>query len=189
MLEELGMVINFLPWCSLCERAEWVSNHCDVTKAGLLIQFMNQMSPECEITDEETRILRAAQFLPILSKPKDIPFPWKSDELEYRTMQLAAADDLYPERHKYLVGSFQLILDESSNSSSVPNQSLKKILGLTSKQPTLSDVIAQLDQLIHVSDLLSTEMKESACKTMYNFFQKIVTTDKSSHNNLIFVDN
>ena len=176
MLEELGMVINFLPWCSLCERAEWVSNHFDLKKAGLLIQFMNQMSPECKITDEETRILRAAQFLPILSKPKDFPFPWKSDE--YRTTQLAAADHLYPERHKYLVGSLQLILDESSNSSSVPNQSLKKILGLTSKQPTLPDVIAQLDQVIELSHQVSREKKEYACTTIYDFFQKVVATEK-----------
>ena len=175
-LEELGMVIDFLPWCSLCERAEWISNRCDVKKAGLLIQYMNKMPPECKITDEETRILRAAQFLPILSKPKDFPFLWKSDE--YRTTQLAAADYLYPERHKYLVGSFHLILDESSNSSSVPNQSLKKILGLTSKQPTLPFVIAQLDQVIHLSDMVSREKKECACTTIYDFFQMVVTTEK-----------
>ena len=174
MLQELGMVIDFLPWCSLCERAEWVSNHCDVKKTGLLIQFMNQMSPECKITDEEMRILRAAQFLPILSKPKDFPFSWKSDE--YRTTQLAAADRLYPERHKYLVGSFQLILDESLNG---PNRSVKKILGFTSKQPEITDVIAQLDLVIQLPPLFAREKKEHACLTIYDFFQKILVTDKS----------
>ncbi len=174
MLEELGMVIDFLPWCSLCERAEWVSNHCDVKKTGLLIQFMNQMSPECKITDEEMRILRAAQFLPILSKPKDFPFPWKSEE--YRTTQLAAADRLYPERHKYLVGSFQLILDESLNG---PNRSVKKILGFTSKQPEITDVISQLDLVIQLPPLFAREKKEHACLTIYEFFQKVVATDKS----------
>ena len=176
MLEELGMAIDFLPWRALCERAEWVSNHCDVKKAELLIQYLNQMPPECKITDVETRILRAAQFLPILSKPKDFPFSWKSDE--YCTTKLAAADHLYPERHKYLVGSSQLILDESSNSSSVPNKSLKKILGFTSKQPELSDVIAQLDQVIQLSHLVTRENKESMCMTIYDFFQKVVTTEK-----------
>jgi sacsin len=176
MLEELGMAIDFLPWCALCERAEWVSDHCDVKKTALLIQFMNQMPPECKITAEETKRLRASHFLPILSKPKDYPFPWKSDE--YCTTKLAAADHLYPERHKYLVGSFQLILDESSNSSSVPNNYLKKILGFTSKQPELSDVIAQLDQVIQPPHPLTRDKKESMCSTIYEFLQKVATAEK-----------
>ena len=177
MLEELGMVIDFLPWCALCDRAECISKHCDVKKAGLLIQFMNRMPSDCKITDEETRILRAAQILPILSKPKDYPFSWKSDE--FRTMQLVAADNLYPDRHKHLVGSFQLILDESSNSSIVPNRSVKKILGFISKQPELSDVIAQLDLVIQLSPLLPREKKEHACFEIYEFIQKVVTTHNS----------
>ena len=180
MLEELGMAIDFLPWSSLCERAKWVSNLSDVKKAGLFIQYMNQMPPECKITDEETRILRAAKFLPVLPKPKDFPFHWKSDE--YRTTQLAAADHLYLERHKFLVGSFQLILDESSNSSCVPNRFLKKILALTSKQPELPDVIAQLDQVIQLSDEIRRGKKESACMTIYDFFQQVVTSERYKSN-------
>jgi sacsin len=176
MLGELGMAIDDLPWCALCERAEWVSKNCDVNRAGHLIQYMNQKPPGCEIIPAETKILRVAQFLPILPKPKDYPFPWKSDK--YQTMHLAAADHLYPERHKYLVGSSQLILDESSNSSIVPNNYLKKILGFSSKQPELSDVIAQLDQVIQQSRLLTGEKKECTCMTIYDFFQKIVTTEK-----------
>ena len=176
MLGELGMAIDDLPWCALCERAEWVSENCDVNRAGHLIQYMNQKPPGCEIIPAETKILRVAQFLPILPKPKDYPFPWKSDK--YQTMHLAAADHLYPERHKYLVGSSQLILDESSNSSIVPNNYLKKILGFSSKQPELSDVIAQLDQVIQQSRLLTREKKECTCMTIYDFFQKIVTTEK-----------
>ena len=176
MLQELEMVIDFLPWCALCERAEWISKHRDVKKAGLLIQFMNRMPSNCKITDEEMRCLMTAKILPILSKPKDYPFSWKSDE--FRSTQLAAADDLYPERHKYLVGSAQLILDESSNRSSVPSQYLKKILGFSSKQPELSDVIAQLDLVIQLSPELPREKKEHVCLTIYEFFQKIVTTEK-----------
>ena len=176
MLEELGMAIDFLPWRGLCERAEWVSKHCDVKKAQLLIEYMNQMSLQCKIADEETEILKAAQFLPILSKPKDFPFSWKSDECG--TIKLAAADHLYAERHKFLVGSFQLILDESSNMSCVPNQSLKKILGLSLKQPELSDVLAQLDLVIQMSPQLLREKKDLACSTIYEFFQKVVTTEK-----------
>ena len=177
MLEDLGMVIDSLPWCALCERAKWISKQCDVKKAGLLIQFMNRMPSDCEITDDETRILRAARILPILSKPKDCPFSWKSDE--FRTMQLAAADNLYPDRHKHLVGSFQLILDESSNSSIVPNGSVKRILGFISKQPELSDVIKQLDLVIQLPPSMPREKKEHACFEIYEFIQKVVTTHKS----------
>ena len=177
MLEDLGMVIDSLPWCALCERAKWISKQCDVKKAGLLIQFMNRMPSDCEITDDETRILRAARILPILSKPKDCPFSWKSDE--FRTMQLAAADNLYPDRHKHLVGSFQLILDESSNSSIVPNGSVKRILGFISKQPELSDVIKQLDLVIQLPPSSPREKKEHACFEIYEFIQKVVTTHKS----------
>ena len=176
MLQELGMATDFLPWCALCERAERVSSKCDVSKARLLIQFMNQMPPECTITPVEAEALRAARFLPILSKPNDYPFPWKSDEYH---IALAAADNLYPERHKFLVGSSQLILDESSDSSSkMPNNCLKKILGFTSKQPELSDVIAQLDQIIKSRHPLSEEKKESLCSTIYMFLQKVVTNEK-----------
>ena len=176
MLQELGMAIDFLPWCALCERAERVSSKCDVSKARLLIQFMNQMPPESTITPVEAEALRAARFLPILSKPNDYPFPWKSDEYH---IALAAADNLYPERHKFLVGSSQLILDESSDSSSkMPNNCLKKILGFTSKQPELSDVIAQLDQIIKSRHPLSEEKKESLCSTIYMFLQKVVTNEK-----------
>jgi sacsin len=176
MLGELGMAIDDLPWCALCERAEWVSKNCDVNRAGHLIQYMNQMPPRCEITPAETKNLRVAQFLPILPTPKDYPFPWKSDK--YQTMHLADADHLYPERHKYLVGSSQLIMDESSNSSSVLNNYLKKILGFSSKLPELSDVIAQLDQVVQQSHLLTREKKECTCMTIYDFFQKIVITEK-----------
>ena len=176
MLEELGMAIDFLPWCALCERAEWVSSKCDVSKARLLIQFMNQMPPEYIITSAEMEALRAAQFLPILPKPKDYPFSWKSDE--YCTRQLADADHLYPERHKHLVGSSQLILDESPNSPTVPNKSVKKILGLTSKQPELSDVIAQLDQIIKPPQPLSRENQQTLCSAIYEFLQKVVTNEK-----------
>ena len=177
MLEELGMAIDFLPWCKLCERAERISSsQSDVKKAGLLIQYMNQMSHECEITLAETRILRAAKFLRILPKPKDYPFSWKSDE--YSTTQLADADHLYPDRHIYLVGSFQLILDESPNDPSVPNRSIKKILGFTSKQPELCDVIAQLDQIISPPHPLGREKKQSLCSAIYEFLQKVVTTEK-----------
>ena len=176
MLEELGMAIDFLPWCALCERAERVSSKCDVSKARLLIQFMNQMPLECTITPVEAEALRAARFLPILSKPNDYPFPWKSDEY---CIALAAADNLYPERHKFLVGSFQLILDESPDSSSkMPNNCLKKVLGFTTKQPELSDVMAQVDQIIKSRHPLSEEKKESLCSAIYEFLQKVVTAEK-----------
>ena len=176
MLEELGMAVDVLPWCVLCERAERISSRRDVKKAGLLIKHMNQMSPECEITSEEMRILRAAKLLPILPKPNDYPFPWKSDE--NCTTQLADADHLYPDRHKYLVGSFQLILNESGNSPSVPNKSIKNILGFTSKQPELSDVIGQLNQIINSHHQLSREKKQSLCSAIYEFLQNVVTTEK-----------
>ena len=180
MLEELGMVIDSLPWSVLCERAKWVSNNSDIKKAGLLIQFMNKTPPQCKISEEQSETLRAAKFLPILSKPKDYPFSWKSDQ--HRTTHLAAAIQLYPERHKNLVGSSQLILDESSNVSSVPNPSLKKILGFTLKQPQLSDVIAQLDQVIDQSHLLTREKKKPFCHAIYSFFQGVVTTDSTKKN-------
>ena len=173
MLEELGMVVDFLPWSALCQRAKWVSNRCDVQKAGLLIEYMNNMPKEYEISDEETKIIRAAQFLPILPKPKDYPFAWKS-----HTTQLAAADQLFPERHKYVVGSFQLILKESPGGSNVPNESLQNILGLSSKQPELSDVFAQFDQVIKSSHLLTKEMKETVCLNIYDFLQKILSSKK-----------
>ena len=176
MLEELGMAVDILPWCALCERAQRISSRCDVKKAGLLIKHMNEMSPECEITSEEMIILRAAKLLPILPKPKDYPFPWKSDE--NCTTQLADADHLYPDRHKYVVGSFQLILNESGNSPSVPNKSIKNILGFTSKQPELSDVIAQLNQIINSHHQLSREKKQSLCSAIYEFLQNVVTTEK-----------
>ena len=169
MLEELGMVIDSLPWSVLCERAQWVSNHADRTKAGLLIQFMNKTPPQCKISEEQSETLRAAKFLPILSKPKDYPFSWKSDQC--RTTHLAAANHLYPERHKNLVGSSQLILDESSNVSSLPNHSLKKILGFTTKQPQLSDVMAQLDLVIQFRN-----SRESICLEIYKFFQKVASS-------------
>ena len=176
MLEELGMAVNFLPWCALCERAEWISSHCIVSKAKLLIQYMNQMPPECEITSKETKILRAAKFLPVLRKPSDYPFSWKSDE--YCTIQLADADHLYLERHKYLVGSSQLILDESRNSSAALSTSLQEILGFTSKQPELSDAIAQLDRIIKPPNPLGREKKKSLCSTICEFLQKMVTNEK-----------
>ena len=176
MLEELGMSVDILPWRALCERAERISSQCDRKRAGLLIKYMNQMSPECEITLAEMNILRAAKFLPILPKPKDYPFPWKSDEGS--TTQLADAHHLYPDRHIHLVGSFRLILDESPKSPNVPNKSLKKILGFTSKQPELSDVIAQLDQIINPPQPLGREKKQSLCSAIYDFLQKVVTTEK-----------
>ena len=176
MLEELGMAIDLLPWQTLCERAECISNRCDATKAELLVKYMNQAPPERAITSQETERLRAAEFLPILSKPKDHPFPWKSDEC--RTKKLASANNLFLERHKHLVGSSQLILDESTPNVSVPNQYLKRILGITSKQPVLRDVITQLDHVIQMCHELAKEEKESACSAIYEFFQKIVTTEK-----------
>ena len=176
MLEELGMAVDILPWCALCERAERISSQCDVKKAGLLIKHMNEMFPECEITSEEMRILRAAKVLPILPKPEDYPFPWKSGE--NCTTQLADADHLYPERHKYLVGSSQLILDESLYSSNAPNKYLMVIFGFTSKQPELSDTLAQLDRIIKQPNLLSREKKEFLCLTIYEFLEKIITNKK-----------
>ena len=173
MLEKLGMVVDFLSWSALCERVQWVSDRCDVQKARLLIEYMNTMPKECDISDEETKIIRAAQFLPILLKPKDYPFAWKS-----HATQLAAADQLYPERHKYVVGSFQLILKESPGGSNVPNESLQNILGLSSKQPELSDVFAQFDQVIKSSHLLTKEMKETVCLNIYDFLQKILSSKK-----------
>ena len=173
MLQELEMAIDFLPWRALIERAERVSSKCDGSKARLLIQFMNQMPPDCIITSAEEEALRAIQFLPILPKPKDYPFAWKSDECH---TSLAAADNLYPERHKLLIGSFQLILDESS--SVTPNKYLKKILGFASKQPELSDVIAQLDQIIKPLHPLSEEKKDTLCSTIYEFLQKVLSTQQ-----------
>ena len=180
MLKELGMVVDFLPWSALCERARWASNNSDIKKAGLVIQFMNKMPPQCKINEEQSETLRATKFLPILSKPKDYPFSWRSDQC--RTTHLAAANNLYPERHKNLVGSSQLILDESSNVSSVPNHSLKKILGFTSKQPQLSDVIAQLDQVIQQSHVLTREKKKSICHAIYYFLQDVVIIDSTKEN-------
>ncbi|XP_028392515.1 sacsin-like [Dendronephthya gigantea] len=176
MLEELGMAVDSLPWCTLCERAEWISNHCDVVRGKMLIQYLNQMPPKEEITSEEKKRLRATQFLPVLSKPKDYPFSWKSENI--RGMQLAAADYLYSERHKNLVGSTQLILDESSDHSCVPNRNLKVILGFISKQPELPDVIAQLDQVIQLPQLLTREKKETMCSTIYEYLQRVVTSEQ-----------
>ena len=176
MLEELGMAVDILPWRALCQRAERISNQCDVEKAGLLIQYMNQFPHKCEITSAEATILKASKFLPILPKPKAYPFPWKSDEC--CVTQLADADHLYLERHKYLVGSSQLILNESPDNLGVPNKLLKKILGLTSKQPELPDVIAQLDQIINPPRPLSREEIEGLCAAIYEFFEKTITAKK-----------
>ncbi|XP_028392630.1 sacsin-like [Dendronephthya gigantea] len=179
MLEELGMAIDLLSWSSLCERAECISNQCDVAKAKLLIQYLNEMHPNerNKIASDEERRLRAAKFLPILPKPRDYPFPWKSDE--NRGMHLAAADHLFPERHKNLVGSSQLILDESSKDSSVPNRSIKKILGFTEKQPNLSDVIAQLDQVIRISQFTGNNERTETCIIIYDFLQKFVNSNQN----------
>ncbi|XP_028392629.1 sacsin-like [Dendronephthya gigantea] len=176
MLEELGMAVDSLPWSSLCERAEWISNHSDAARARFLIQYLNQMPPKDEIAPDEMELLRAARFLPILSKPKDFPFPWKSEEIPLTV--LAAANNLFPERYKNLVGSSQLILDESSHPPSVPDRNLKKILGFDLKQPQLSDVITQLDHVIQLSNLLTREKKEVMCSTIYEFLQNAVTTKR-----------
>ncbi|XP_028392627.1 sacsin-like, partial [Dendronephthya gigantea] len=176
MLEELGMAIDLLPWSSLCERAEWVSDRGDAAKARLLIQYLNEMPRSCEITDEEARILRAAKFLPISSKPEKYPFPWKFDEI--CETKLAAADNLYPHRYGHLVGSSHLILAEAPNSPTAPNESLKRILGFTTKKPELSDVIAQLDRVIEQRNHITREIKEFLCRKIYEFFRKIACTKK-----------
>ncbi|XP_046843110.1 sacsin-like [Xenia sp. Carnegie-2017] len=182
MLEELGMIVDFLPWSSLCERAKSISDQRDIVKINLMIKFMNDMPSDAFISEEGVKILRETPFLPILSKPSDYPFSWKFDHC--RGMQFADANSLHLEKFKYLVGTKFLILDESSKSVCAPNLSLKKILRVSSKKPKISDVIEQLDRIIVSTIHLADEQKEKLCFTIYEYFQSVVITKNVSQDQI-----
>lgn len=182
MLEDLGMVKDRLSWDGICGRAEWVSNHGSKEReeraghlVNYLVRFLESPSPPEPTAHQKTR-LGAARFLPILKKPKDYLLPWKGSNLSEKSM--AAANDLYPDNLKVLVGASQLILDESSAGYG-KLKNLKSILGLNSKQPQLSDVLVQLDYVIkQVNAAGAHESLKAVCSAIYDHFKKIATYDK-----------
>lgn len=185
MLQDLGMIVDRLSWDGVCGRAEWISSHCNKERhrASHLVHYLNEFlksSSDFEPTMKEKGRLSAARFLPFLKKPQEYPFPnWKASKLTPN--QLVSANVLYTEHSKLLVGASQLILDESSQGFGPLNKTLKSILGLSSKEPQLQDVLIQLDHVTeHLHSLASNsaEKTEASCSTMYSFFQKIATSDK-----------
>lgn len=182
MLEDLGMIVDSLSWDGICGRAEWISNRGskERQRAGYLVHYLNgflERPSHPKPTAEHNTRLSTARFLPFLEKPKEYAFPWKANHLPAKS--LVAANALYPDNLKSLIGSSQLILDESSIDFGKFTKTLKNILGLNSKQPELYDILAQLDYVIkHVTASGAQECLKIVCSAMYDHFQKIATYEK-----------
>ena len=175
-LVELGMSSNDLPWCELPERAESIQQLNAVSSKEALIRvtvlislmekkLIRQDKPAPQIS---TRLLNT-KFLPILSKPKEFPLPWKGEELIENSQVLLTPNEAFLEEEKFLVCCTEPLIGVS-----VPKQ-LRSLLHLDEKGITLDHVIQQLTQAVSVKlDLLNTsEYKELrlVCNNIYSCLQ------------------
>ncbi|PVD30989.1 hypothetical protein C0Q70_10265 [Pomacea canaliculata] len=167
-LTELGMNDDDLQWRDIIQRANSVKDLLALDKslafsrAVSIVDYLASTS-SCSKTlrilqyspDEKEQLSRT-EFLPVLTKPRDWPFPWFEDDIQPR---LAAPCQLYPSRMTNLVSCTQKLLDDSSTSSlrlkttkesrSIVHDSLKIV---TQELPAHEDTVkSAVNQLLTVA--------------------------------------
>ncbi|PVD18438.1 hypothetical protein C0Q70_20987 [Pomacea canaliculata] len=125
-LTELGMNDDDLQWKDVIHRAISVKELLTLDKnlafsrAINIVDYLALISSSSktlrifQYSPDETEQLSRTEFLPVLTKPCDWPFPWFEDDLQPR---LAAPCELYHSRMMNLVACTQKLLDDSSTSS------------------------------------------------------------------------
>lgn len=187
-LEKLGMKHDAIPWSDICERTKTVktlaltSRVKAIERVRRLVKFLKDNYEKFSEPSQDYKTqLRHTQFLPFISKcPNDYELPWKGSK--FNKEEFFAPVNLFVLAEKYLVGSSSIIVDESDETGCGKlGHSLKILLGLTNRTPSITEVFRQLDCAIESSQNSPGKRKaiDNICRNVYKFFNNIIS---KSHN-------
>ncbi|XP_072021909.1 LOW QUALITY PROTEIN: sacsin-like [Amphiura filiformis] len=186
-LTELGMATDTLDWEDICERAEVVDieegfAESPFQRSVVLLEIIDKklkalhvasseednMEDMCAPTAEQISRLQQARFLPVMLKPEDYPLHW------FGTIrQFAPAKEILAAKFINLIGTVRELLDEKQLGSDVMTERLKIFLELNDKEPSVEDVVKQLQEIIRENckaEIHSAVAK--ICGDIYEFLQK-----------------
>ncbi|XP_072021910.1 sacsin-like [Amphiura filiformis] len=186
-LTELGMATDTLDWEDICERAEVVDveegfAESPFHRSVVLLEIIDKklkalhvasseednMEDMCAPTADQISRLQQARFLPVMLKPEDYPLNW------FGTIrQFAPAKEILEAKFINLIGTVREVLDEKQLGSDVMTERLKIFLELNDKEPSVEDVVKQLQEIIQEeckAEIHSTVAK--ICGDIYEFLQK-----------------
>ncbi|XP_072035532.1 sacsin-like [Amphiura filiformis] len=186
-LTELGMATDTLDWEDICERAEVVHveegfAESPFQKSVVLLEIIDKklkalhvasseednMEDMCAPTADQISRLQQARFLPVMLKPEDYPLHW------FGTIrQFAPANEILEAKFINLIGTVREVLDEKQLGSDVMTERLKIFLELNDTEPSVEDVVKQLQEIIQEeckAEIHSTVAK--ICGDIYEFLQK-----------------
>lgn len=191
VLRGLGMKqkARDLSWEEILDRAKLLKNTSDVSTAEelsrVLLEVMNEKLTENTSTGGGLRQfqqqLLELPLIPAMKKPRHFPLHWKgSDD---RKNFLLKPSELYPPESKDLVGCVLYIAEDSvfpKDSSDLLNF-LR--LGMEWKEPSVTQVLAQLDVIsnpdtenyLHDQEVANSIQK--MCYTILTFLQEKCTND------------
>ncbi|XP_032241647.1 sacsin isoform X1 [Nematostella vectensis] len=189
-LRNLGMVKDMLPWEAICERIESVAKLAKNNREHALqriqniISYLNTyLSKMIDPTRQQKEAMRSYKFLPALNHPEGYCLPWKgAPKALKRGITLLSADELYPAKYVYLLGTIKPILDESTKTGcGEMKPEVARLFGIQKHEPALEDVLFQLSSAVQCTRKktpINVECIQEICLVIYRYLQLLLTTSQ-----------
>ncbi len=197
VLETLGMVKN-LDWAGILERAKSVANggfRPETERSRKLIKYLNKQIDKLPKSAHYHRLLQEIKFLPVQTNPtSDYLLPWAGSRFSWTCFR--APNDVFLPNDAKLVGASCFIVNTSEKRGCGElNDDMRNLLGFSSRRPSNTFVIQQLDEAIKYWTELSDEEKqetekrlaiESVIQGIYGFLNEGIkkARDRSFQNGL-----
>ena len=182
-LSELGMLADTLDWEDICERSEAIHLEEDfkvtsfdrsVVLMGIIDQQLKQLHNAhaddgiSTPTEEQKSRIQSAVFLPVANKIDGYPFAAFGKDIQF-----ASSGEILEAKYSNLAGSVRIILDEKRLGADTMTDRLKEFLGIKDKEPSIEDVVKQLQAIMREECLADTHSTVAKiCGDIYDHLQK-----------------
>ena len=186
MLQNLGMVSDYLDWDTLLERAKTVPQLCRLEgeqyarrRVACLVKYMNDRLPTLEPPSEAIKAnLRKVSMFPVLKKPANYTMLWKGTNDHKNGVVMFSAEEMYSEEYKFVAGSSRPILDESDSlGCGNLSEGTRNLFGFNDQKPTAQEALGQLDQAIQttVHSPVEAQRIEEVSLSIYDYLQELLS--------------
>ena len=184
-LKQAGMMHSSLPWDLVIDRAQFVSSlmQTDEVKALKRVRLILRTVRDCNSGEPPSSGVRidSIPFLPVMRKPDNYPLHWYGVDFQLLSGNQLVSSGL---AYQKIAGSQVAFLCEDlpmEGGCGTIGSKMQELLHLR-KRPTLQEVIAHLETLIHCfesSNPPALPWISQSCKEIYNFFESMLEPDEA----------
>ena len=174
-LESLGMKMHDIPWEDVLERATSIAKLGEKAarkRCKALVDYMERkLKDGADECDKDTQqLLTSTRFLPIMTKPKSCPVPWRADE---EAESLIAPRDVYLADKKKVLCFVECLVDNAIISKH-QNREVVAFLGFKERGISIQQLASQLLEIKNFGEKKWPVLNEYIYET-YKELQTICT--------------